>query len=450
MKNYTQAELLRTCINKPQLFYDLPTEAFDGPTNYLIDRFKQQAKLIDKPTLHSIVREIIKTEENVKTREDIINLTKQIQEAEVLDSAQLDLAIHEVLIDAKHTIFKRIAILIEAGADDQSLQQLQRRLTKLQDTNKKERYLRPIGVTDYDKLQEYEVEELVSTIKWLNDNNVKFRKKDLYALIAHTNGGKTIVSTWMALQLSKAGHSVLYLAQEESRTETLRRVYQACLGLTKHQYENMSKERLEYLFNQYIEIEGFGRFDVVEWPGISVSRLIQEVDEIEEEMNFKYDTVFIDYSRHISTTQKSNANWEAIGKVFEELKTWAMLTNKLVFTAVQLNRESSAKFINRPAGQPAPLMDVTDVSGAFESTHWCQYIWGISFDEGVSRTAAEARPTDSKGTFRFQVVKQKHGDLGFGDIQSYRFLETMDLEPINLDINNIADLLPEGPSLEEL
>lgn len=446
MKQYTTTELLRSAIDKPQLFNELPKEGFNEIENYLIDQFKAQRQQTDKPTLKSVLRHIQSIEERADVIKSIQDLALGITKIEPLDNAEWDLALNEVLIDARNYIFRKIFELLQTNADEKSIQQLQRRLAKINDVQSNNRYSNPISATDYDKLQEYEVEELSSTIEWLNSNNVKFRKKDLYSLIAHTNGGKTVVSTWIALQLAKAGNSVLYLAQEESRTDTLRRVYQACLGLTKQQYIDMSKERLEYLFNNYISMEGFGRFDVAEWPGIKVDELMNKVDDIEEEAEIKYDAVFIDYSRHISSSRKSNANWEAIGQVFEELKNWAMLSNRVVFTAVQLNRESSAKFINRQEGVSAPLMDVTDVAGAYEATHWCQYILGVSFDPADSKPQAEAKPSDTKGTFRFQVVKQKHGDLGFGDVQPYRFLETMHLDHINLDAT--VDL-PAGLTEEE-
>lgn len=450
MKEYSTTELLRTAISKPSLFDELPKESFNEYEKYLIDTFKQQLKVTDKPTLKSVVRHIQSNEERIDVTTNITNLAKDIANTETLDHAEWDLAMNECLIDARNNIFRQIFSLIQDQADQKNIQQLERRLVKLNDIQNSNRYKRPLSVTDYDKLQEYEVEELKSSINWLNKHGVKFRKKDLYALIATTNGGKTVIATWMALQLSKEGHNILYLAQEESRTDTLRRVYQATLGLTKHQYQQLTAEQLQYRFDQYIQIEGFGRFDVVEWPGISVSRLTQEVDDIEEDLDFKYDAVFVDYSRHVSTTRKSNANWEAIGKVFEELKTWAMLTNKVVFTAIQLNKDSSKKFVNREQNQAPPLMDVTDVSGAYESTHWCQYIWGLNFDPATdTKSAEEAQPNDTKGTFRFQVVKQKHGDLGFGDVQYYSFLESMDLREIDLSFNALSNT-PDAPDGHEL
>lgn len=409
MENFT---LLKRAITNQQLD-SLPEEAFsEAELIILLNGKHQTRRLTVKPTVRSIASEILSTRPELEHGPIKLALQNIIQAPDI-DEAQFELLLFKARTKAKWNIVKKIEAIYSTG-NPEDAEQLELRLYEL-NQQKQDQLQKPINAEQWDKLEKAEQDEIMIGIDWLQENNVPFKKKVLYAFIATTNGGKTIIKTWFAIMFMKAGQNILYLSQEEPREDTIRRVYQTCLGLTEQEYAERTQDGFEELGKQFIEMsqqKGWGKFFAVEWPNIKISHLKKRIKEFKQDHDVELDACFIDYGKLVDIDTRSNQEWERIGTIFKEFKGMAMELNICVITSIQLNRESSMA-LNREGTTP----DLTSVAGAFEATHHANYIWSVKLQynevEGT-RTANTAL-----GTFILTVQKQKYGMLRQGDSKAF-------------------------------
>jgi hypothetical protein len=403
-------QLLKKAITNNTLD-NLPEEAFTNEELLILIEAKRQAKkLTVQPTLKSIASELLKSRP-VTEHEEIKLTIQSISKAQDLDKAQYQLTLFRAKTAAKFNIVKKITMLYQTNKAHEA-QDLESRLYEL-NQNQEDQLQEPINAMQWELFERAEMEEIRIQIDWFNDNNVPFKKKVLYSFIATTNGGKTIIKTWLGVMMIRSKHNVLYLAQEEPRLDTFRRVQQAILGLTEDEYAEQTKVSFEEVgkrFNQVCQEKDYGLFSAVEWPNVKISQLKRKIETSE----IKYDVVIIDYGKLVETdSAKRNAQeWERIGIIFKELKAMAMELNICVVTSIQLNRESSMA-LNREGTVP----DLTSVAGAFEATHHANYIWSVKLDYTnveVTKTA-----NTQLGTFTLYVQKQKYGNLRKGDSMAF-------------------------------
>jgi len=433
---------------------NLPEHGFsDLELAILREAKRQNGQLESKPTVKSIASELLRNkigDEQVQFRKCIDALIK----AEDLDQAEYELALFRVRSKATINIYKRISVILAAD-ELADVSDLKAKLVEL-DQVKQEQLQKPVNARQWELLEKAEMDELKVGIDWLTDNNVPFKKKVLYAFIATTNGGKTIIKTWLAVQFIKAGHNVLYLAQEEPYSDTIRRVYQSVLGLTEEEYAEETKESFESVgkrFNDISDQKIYGNIFVVEWPNIKISQLKQHINKFKQDHGVAIDAVFIDYGKLVDIDYVGNnkQEWERIGLIFKELKLMCMELNICAVTSIQLNREASAKLL-----QKGETPDLTSVAGAFEATHHANYIWSVKLNYASDKPKVKTRDT-VEGTFVLHVQKQKYGNLRPGDNMSFSWTSDHNLTQMRQAANeapeptipwsgnyNIADELPDN------
>ena len=299
---------------------------------------------------------------------------------------------------------------------------------------KDKQYHDPINATQWKELTKAEEDEIHLQIEWLEKNEVPIKKKVMYCFIATTNGGKTILKTWLAFKLIESGQNVLYLAQEEPRTDTIRRIHQTALGLTESQYKERTEQTFEEVTQEFIEIsksKNYGEFLVAEWHGIKINSIADRIREYGEINEKSIDVLIVDYGKLVETSnpKKNTQEWERVGSIFTELKQLAMKENIAVVTSIQLNREASQKLINN-----GTMADLFDVAGAYDAMTHVNYCWSVRLQGKHSEEIDYTDPNSIQGMFTLMVQKQKYGKLRKGDSRMFHWKTDHSLQEINVDL----------------
>lgn len=410
MKN----NLLKTAFKHPELFSEIPTEVLSDIEQSIIVEYNKQKLITDRPTLKSVAMELLAAQQ-AGVREAITAIAGSTE----LDVAGQQIGLFKLRTQAILKITKQISVL-EEGTD---ISKLTARIIELS-KSKEVQFKNPINAVNWEALTRSEEEEIKVNIPWLVDNDVPLKKKVLYSFIATTNGGKTVLKTWMSVQILKTGSNVLYLAQEEPSSDTIRRVYQTALGITEIQYKELTKDSFEEVGKRYIKFakeNNWGEIYVAEWGGIKVSQIKSYLHKHTEEIGTSIDAVVVDYGKlvEISDSRKHLQEWERIGLIFKELKELAMSENICVITSIQLNREAS-KALSKNGTTP----DLFDVAGAFEATHHVNYVWAVKLEYPAPNIGFEVpdSPYKTNGTYTLTVQKSKYGNLRAGDAMRFEWM----------------------------
>jgi len=420
-------DLIKTGITHSDILHEIPSEILDALEQELIEIYKSQKRITDKPTLKTVSQELLQTNEDKAACRVLIT---EIVKSKDLSRAEWEIALFRLRSQAANKCIQKLALL-DTG-DVKGRTQLTNRIMELSKAKDKQ-FEDPINATQWQELTKAEEEEIHLNIAWFRDNDVAIKKKVLYAFIATTNGGKTILKTWFAHKLIEAGKNVLYLAQEEPRTDTVRRIHQTTLGITESGYAQQTKDSFEDVTNRYIAAakqKGYGQFYVAEWPGIRVSSIGDWLRRYAEQHETKIDAVIVDYGKLVETSnpKKNSQEWERIGLIFSELKQLAMKENVAVITSIQLNRESSQKLV-----KDGQMADLFDVAGAYEATHHVNYCWSVRLQGKQAEDINYDDPLSSQGMYTLQVQKQKYGKLRKGDSRMFHWQTDHSLNEILID-----------------
>jgi len=395
-------QLLKASFNNLDLIKEIPTECLDGYQQRCLVEMADQLKRGIPPSLESVTRSIadqIKKED----RPHFLRTIKQISEAQKIDLATQTLQMQAARMRASRKCVQILAQLDEDAYKEQ--RELYARIQQLQ-TETDQKFSPPVSVRDYQTLEQIEQREVELMIDWFRDNNVPIKSKVLYGIITTTNGGKTILKTWLAFELVKVGENILFLAQEEPYQDCIRRIHQQALGLSEEAYGHATKDSFESIgrqYNQLADEKGWGNIWVVEWANITVDQLQKKVEAFEKDEKVTINGIVIDYAKLIETATNTKAEWERLGKVFQELKTLAMRMDKYIWTSIQLNREATQALISK-----GTTPDLYDVAGAFEATHHINYAI-------VARLQLDHGPLEEVlGHFDLTVQKSKYGKLRKG------------------------------------
>lgn len=406
-------ELLKACYSNYELITQIPPECLDAYQHMQLNEIKKQKADGFTPTFESVFRAIASDLKPV----DIPHFQTSFKE--VNKASKLDLTSQQIMLQAARSrasrkIMQQICTLPED--DVKTIQALEKRLEQLKkDTSV---WPKPVSVKDWQTLQRLEETEVNLAIDWFADNNVPLKKKVLYAFITMTNGGKTIVKTWLAHHLLRAGQNVLFLAQEEPHQDTIRRIHQMTLGMSEDQYAAATAEGYQTvgeMYNKEAEAKQYGTFHVAEWAGIKIEVLQELIKMYETTLELEFDALVIDYAKLVDVGGgKQTQEWERVAKVFQELKALAMSQNKIVITSMQLNREASDRLLNN---NQTP--DLHNVAGAYEATHHVNYCWAVQLQYTSQEIGQNPDKDTELGTYTLTVQKQKYGRLRKGDRMSF-------------------------------
>ena len=427
-------KIIKQGLKKPEILDKIPNEVLDPLELELILEYKSQSKITERPTLRSLASELIP---NTEHKAGIRSILTGISEAGDLDPAELDLELFRLNMRAKTKVLQ----LLNTGDPDQKTHD--RLIDRLNELHrfKPSQWMKPINAMDYKAIEIVEEEEINLLINWFKDNDVPIKKKVLYTFIATTNGGKTVIKTWFATELVKAGANVLYLAQEEPYQDTIRRIYQSALGLSETQYKEATADGYADVgarYAKYAKDNNYGDIDIVEWTNRPVDEIAREIEQRNQNKDlYSWDAVVIDYGTLVETSnpRKNLQEWERVGSIFQELKQMAMQHNIAVVTSIQLNRQATEKLI-----ESNKTPELHDVAGAYAATMAANYIWAVTL-QNVEAEINLADPNTIRGIYTLTVLKHKYGNLRKGDRRGFRWYTTHNLQEIEIEMTD--DLLNE-------
>ena len=429
--------VLKEAVRVPEVFDQIPHEVLDPLELELILEFKGQQAITPRPTLKSLATGLLDRSE---LRAGVRTLVTGIKDAADLDPAELDMELFRLNVRAKSRV---IQDLNTPELDQKTHDKLMARLTELHQY-KPSRWMKPINITDWKKMEIIEEEEINLLINWFRMNDVPIKKNNLYTFIATTNGGKTVIKTWFATELVKTGANVLYLAQEEPHQDTIRRICQTALNLSEWQYKQLLEEHKSYqpMIERYHKIKeekGWGNIDIVEWTNRPVGEIEREVEKrnTNPDTDYKWDAVVIDYGTLIETSspRKNLAEWERLGSIFAELKRLAMNQSIAVITSVQLNKQATEKLV-----ESNRVPELHDIAGAFSIAQHTNYIIAVTLIP-TNGDIDLKDPNVVRGTYTLTILKQKYGNLRKGDRRAFQWYTTHNLQEMEVELTD--DLLTE-------
>lgn len=404
-------QLLKAAAKHPELFLDIPLECLDPIQQQIVHTWLQQEKNQTTVSYQSVLRQLqaeLKPEEFAQVRLCV----SQISQAGVIDRSSQEWCLDQLREKAKYKLFQQLATIDpkEKGADKTAAYILNRIGELMEELNN--RLQEPISASNWQAIVKPEEEEIWSGIDWLDEADVPFKKKVLYSLIATTNGGKTVLKTWLAMQLVKNGANVLYLAQEEPYQEVIRRCHQIALNIDETEYKTLTQDGYELVgtrFNKKSAELNWGQLYATEWTGKTVDYISNWLKRHNREGGDLIDVLVVDYAKllGLKDEKRNQQEWERIGKIFADLKKLAMEHNIVVITSLQLNREAS-KALNDSGRTP----DLADVAGAFEATHHANYIWAVRLQQ-IENGQGEGG-NKVLGQYTLTVQKSKYGKLRKG------------------------------------
>ena len=404
--------LIKTSFRSQTLVNQIPEICLDPLQLRLVLEMKLQIKQGITPSIESVTRSLMSSIQQID-KKPLLSLIQAISKSGLLDRPSQQLQLIAARIKAQR---KLVQLLSQIEEDDhKEAAAIWKELDQIRNVDLEARP-EPISARDWRKLERIEHDEVNLMIDWFRDNGVTIKKKVLYAFITMTNGGKTILKTWMAFELMRVGQNVLFLAQEEPYQDTIRRIHQQALELSEKEYAVETKDGFDNVgkrFEAMSKEKGWGQIWVVEWPGISIEALKQEVLTLEEEQEVTIDGLVIDYAKLVQTDNKSTQEWERLGKIFTELKQLAMENNKWIFTSMQLNRDATKQMLER-----GRMPNLSDVAGAYDATHACNYVIAA-----VLKTEENRALEGVRGTFTLSVQKEKYGDLRLGDNMQFQWTD---------------------------
>jgi len=425
--------LIKTGLLHDSILNQIPSEILDPLEIDFINCYKQQKLITDKPTIKTIAQELLSKQQDIQPLRLLIS---EINKTEVLTKAEWELALFKSRSQATTKLVMQLAEVEEE--DEKTRTIILRRIMEL-GKSKEKQYHDPINATNWQALTRAETEEIYLTIDWLQRNDVPLKKKVLYAFIATTNGGKTILKTWFSFKLIEAGKNVLYLAQEEPYSDTIRRIHQTALGITESKYRELTTETFQAVTERYAKHakdNGYGEIYVAEWAGIKVGTIADKLKEFKEFNGIEIDALVVDYGKLVDTTvSKKNAQeWDRISTIFQELKILAMEQQIVVMTSVQLNREASQKLT-----QNGTMADLHDVAGAYDAMTHTNYCWSVRLQSKSGEDIDYDNPDSSQGMYTLMVQKQKYGKLRKGDQRMFHWNTAHQLEELMVDVIDIPE-----------
>lgn len=427
-------QLIKTGLIQDSILHQIPSEILDPLEIDFINCYQQQKLITDKPTIKTIAQELLAKHEDTQPYRVLIT---EINKAEVLSVAEWEIALFRCRSQATTKLVMQLALLDED--DEKGRNQILTRILEL-GKSKDKQYHDPINATNWEALTHAEEEEIYIAIDWLKNNDVPLKKKVLYAFIATTNGGKTILKTWFSFKLIEAGKNVLYLAQEEPYSDTIRRIHQTALGITETKYKELTKDTFQHITERYAKHavdNNYGDIYVAEWGGIKIGTIADKIKEFKDIKGIEIDALVVDYGKLVDTTiSKKNAQeWERIGSIFQELKQLAMEQKLIIMTSVQLNREASQKLT-----QNGTMADLHDVAGAYEAMTHTNYCWSVRLQGKAGEDIDYDNPDCSQGMYTLMVQKQKYGKLRKGDSRMFHWNTAHQLEESTIDLIEIPEL----------
>lgn len=186
--------------------------------------------------------------------------------------------------------------------------------------------------------------------------NGGLKKKSLSAFLAFVNVGKSAMMCFLAGELMKAGHDVLYITMEMAEELVHERVDANLMDVDTDELKNLDKATFVNKVNS-IKQKTNGRLFVKEYPTSSAhaGHFRHLIKELRQKKKFKPTVIFIDYINICASSRYKSLSgvnsYSYIKAIAEELRGLAVEFEVPIMTATQTNRGA--------ANEDAPDMTAT-------------------------------------------------------------------------------------------
>jgi replicative DNA helicase len=190
-------------------------------------------------------------------------------------------------------------------------------------------------------------------------SNGGLKRKSLSAILSFTNVGKSALMCFLAAELMKAGHDVLYITMEMAEELVLERVDANLLNVATDDLKHMDRTLFLSKISK-IKDKSQGRLYVKEYPtsGAHAGHFRHLLKELKQKKKFKPAVVFIDYINICASSRYKSLSgvnsYSYVKAIAEELRGLAVEFNLPIMTATQTNRDN--------ANSSAPDMTATSES----------------------------------------------------------------------------------------
>lgn len=214
--------------------------------------------------------------------------------------------------------------------------------------------------------------------------NGGLKKKSLSAFLAFTNVGKSAMMCFLAGELMKAGHDVLYITMEMAEELVHERVDANLLDVNTDDLKHLDKKTFVNKVNS-IKQKTHGRLFVKEYPTSSAhaGHFRHLIKELSQKKKFKPTVVFIDYINICASSRYKSLSgvnsYSYIKAIAEELRGLAVEFEVPIMTATQTNRSA--------ANDESPDMTATSESIGLPAT--LDWFCAITTDEVLQQNSQQ-------------------------------------------------------------
>lgn len=284
---------------------------------------------------------------------------------------------------------------------------------------------------------EPEATTLDSGFPFLRGTGADFKRGRFYNFYAPSNEGKSQSLSHIVKHQISLGRNVLFFEMEGTDQEMFSRIGPGLLKMSPYQYEQLGVNDLELRYSTM----QLGNLDTVWGKVVYVEELTDLIQKCEEERGYKYDYIVIDYSAQVKlkNSKKTSQQYQDDEEVFRQLKLVAIQQQKVLVSAVQVNRSGYNK---------KKSIDRDNAASSMGSVHASDLIIAQRYTTRIpdrSRTPQregehDEQWDDVKGLIKMEIIKKRKGTVKKGDKFYFLHLACGNLRAVQVDNTNQTEI----------
>lgn len=203
-----------------------------------------------------------------------------------------------------------------------------------------------LSIKSYDERKEGKLRKAIYTGFSVIDRATRgLFEGEVFVLLGPSKAGKTFIATNIGYNAYQQGNNILHISAEMCEEEMRYRL-EACM--TKLPIDLIESSKLspdqEKIYKETLlaQKQRTNAYKIVDAPACSIGTIIAETEKMKK-IN-KVDLVIVDYLGLITTTYKTNSDWERISYVINSLKSHVARKNKVaVLVIVQLTTAAAKR-----------------------------------------------------------------------------------------------------------
>jgi hypothetical protein len=406
----------------------LGTKIFNSPLHNEIIKTVKELYLNSGgllPTQGIFDQEILSKDLDKSFKSKIVKEYDELLSKEFTMSTLHSKALIDIITIAKTTVFTNKLMKGMSSPSKSFLMNLHRECKKLSDSIESINFEETgeVDMSDWKTLISQNADSCTSNIGFnipeicseLNGGgeNGGIARKEVSALIAGTNDGKTIITTSIACDAVRQGHNVMVFGLEGKRLQTPIRFISNLSGVKFKkltQYRDYVAKNDKASLDKYFTLEEIEKIENAQKlfaDKVRFNHAIQtsEIEKIKNAVTSAHkdkrvDLLIIDYGQLIESLKTFKREDLLIAYVFRELEKLSAQINCASLVPMQVNREGlNALEAEFQAGDEYPSYRMGHVAGGYSALKTCGVVLAMS------RTKEERK----NGKYRIKLLKQREG-----------------------------------------